>query len=675
MDGQNQTPLWREFVAEAGKSFNTEVPAWCASMVAHMALIVLLGLGMMPRYEKPTKPTIEASIPPPEPEKPKLQIKKQDFLLKPSERPEIGSARTAGMEVEFSQALAKADTVELPRLKPHVDFLTDFRVSLAKDITLAPNQSTRAQIKGIAGDGATGTLGALDRITQEILRSLERGPVLVVWFFDQSGSMQIQRKSVRDRFDRIYTELGLSKAVDPKRGIDQPLLTSVVAFGQEVTFRTARPTDDLEAIKAAVDGIENDDSGVEMTFTAVGMAAEKYESYRLHKPRRQVMMVVFTDEVGEDENRLEDVVKICKKNQFPVYVAGVPAPFGRTNIEIKYVDPDPAYDQSVQWIPVRQGPETFVPEQVQLNFSGKPDREDGLYRLDSGFGPYCLTRLCYETNGIFFSVHGNRERVGEFVSARDVPVFQARLNYFFDPAVMRPYRPDYLPVQEYLRSVSQNKAKLALVETARQSILDPMQDPTLVFRKTGEDDSSMKQALDVAQRKAAVLEPKINNLYALIKQGEKDRATLVEPRWRAGFDLAYARILAVKVRTESYNLMLANAKGGMKLKDPRSNVFTLVPDDVITTGSTQNNLAKQARELLTRVAHEHRGTPWAMQAEAELQDPIGWRWEESYDPPPPPPAPRPPVAVNNPPPNRPNNNPPQFRRLEQPKPRRQNIKL
>jgi hypothetical protein len=103
-----------------------------------------------------------------------------------------------------------------------------------------------------------------------------------------------------------------------------------------------------------------------------------------------------------------------------------------------------------------------------------------------------------------------------------------------------------------------------------------------------------------------------------------------------------------------------------------------VPDDVITTGSTQSNMAKLARDLLTQVAHEHRGTPWAMLAEAELKDPIGWRWVESYDPPPPPPPPRPTAVVTPPPPPPPpraNNNPPQFRRLEQPKPRRQNIKL
>ncbi len=672
--GEPSSARWIDDVAcEARRSLLRETPCWLASMIVHMAIIVLLGSAWMPKYAPPKRNVLEAFLPPPPPEQPKVEIKKQEFLLKPSELPNVGSVRTAGAAVEFSTALARAEVMELPRRPPETLRLTDLRVPLALDITAAPNKSDRTQIRGVAGDGAVGTLGALDRITLEILRALERGPVHIVWFFDQSGSMQIQRTAVRDRFDQVYEQLGLSTSTEPTPGVRKPLLTTVVAFGKEVTFRTPQPTDDLEAIKAAVDGIENDDSGIEMTFTAVGMAAEKFEALRLQKPRRQTLMVLFTDEVGEDENRLEDCVTVCKRYQMPVYVAGVPAPFGRPNIEIAYVDPDPTYDQSVQWIPVRQGPETFLPEQVQLNFTGKPNRDDALYRLDSGFGPYCLTRLCVETGGIFFAVHGNRERVGEFVSTRETPVFQARLNYFFDPAVMRPYRPDYVPVEEYRRQVTRSKAKAALVQAAQQSILNPMQNPQTVFRKTGEDDSTMKAALDEAQRKAAVLEPRINALFGILKEGEKDAAKLTELRWRAGFELAYGRVLAVKVRTEAYNQMLARAKGGLKLQDPKSNVFTLVPADEVTTGSQQAKLAETARELLTRVAREHRGTPWGMIAETELKDPIGWKWVESYDPPPPPTPPRQQVNINN---NaRPNNNPPQFRRLPQPKPVRQNVKL
>jgi hypothetical protein len=657
-----------------------EVPCWLGSMFIHMGIIVCLGTLWMPRVANFRGTVLEASFEMPPPDKPetKVEVKKQEFDLRPSELKEIGSARTVGQEIDVSQAVVVADKVELPTLPKQVDFLTDVRVPLALDVTRAPNKSTTTKIKGVAGDGALGTLGALDNVTREILRTLEYGPTLVVWLFDKSGSMQVQRETAVARFDQIYKELGLSKSLDPKKPTDRPLLTSIVSFGKEIDFLLPDPTDDLELMKQTISAIPNDDSGVEMTFTAVTLAAQKYAPLRYQAGNRQVMICVMTDEVGEDEARLEECISLCKRNQIPVYVTGVPAPFGRTNIEIKYVDPDPNYDQSVQWIPVRQGPETFLPEMVQLNFTGRPDRDGDIYRLSSGFGPYCLTRLCYETGGIYYSVHASRERIGEYVSQRDIPVFQARLNHFFDPIVMKPYRPDYLPTAEYVRRVQSNRAKSALVQTAQASMVDPMANPVLVFRKQGEDESSMKAALDQAQRAAAIVEPRINSLYQLIKQGEKDREKLTEPRWRAGYDLALGRILAVKVRTEAYNIMLAKAKGGMKYEDPRTNVLRLMPHDGVEGNSALDKLAKQSKALLEGVAKEHRGTPWAMWAEAELKDPIGWKWKEEYDPPPPPPPPAPtrPASTAPPPPPAPprRNPPPSFPRAT-PKPVRQNVKL
>ncbi len=51
-------------------------------------------------------------------------------------------------------------------------------------------------------------------------------------------------------------------------------------------------------------------------------------------------------------------------------------------------------------------------------------------------------------------------------------------------------------------------------------------------------------------------------MYQIIRQGEKGSRETNEPsRWRAGFDLALGRILAVKVRTEAYNIMLAKPRG------------------------------------------------------------------------------------------------------------------
>ena len=40
--------------------------------------------------------------------------------------------------------------------------------------------------------------------------------------------------------------------------------------------------------------------------------------------------------------------------------------------------------------------------------------------------------------------------------------------------------------------------------------------------------------------------------------------------------------------------------------------------------------AEQARVYLQRVVAEHPNTPWAMLAEKELKDPLGWTWEEAH---------------------------------------------
>src|SRR5690606_36503078 len=109
---------------------------------------------------------------------------------------------------------------------------------------------------------------------------------------------------------------------------------------------------------------------------------------------------------------------------------------------VKYVDPDPRFDQTPQWAEVDQGPESIRPERVRLgyrdNFQDEPV-------IDSGFGPYALSRLCYETGGIYFTVHPNR-RVDQRVRRGEIEPFASRIEYFFDPEVMDKYRPDYVSV-------------------------------------------------------------------------------------------------------------------------------------------------------------------------------------------------------------------------------------
>ena len=208
----------------------------------------------------------------------------------------------------------------------------------------------------------------------------------------------------------------------------------------------------------------------------------------------------------------------------------------------------------------------------------------------------------------------------------------SRLRYFFDPEVMRDYRPDYLPQAQIERMLASNRAKRALVDAARQSRAPPDGcSPRMRFPR--EDDGKLALLLGEAQKKAAVLEPKIDRLYGILAAGQPDRAKIPpdEKRWQAGYDLALGRVLALKVRTNAYNIMLAQAKAGMKFKNPKNDTWILRPsDDVSQVGSQTERLAKQADELLRRVVEEHPGTPWAKLAADELKTPLGYSWTEAY---------------------------------------------
>ncbi len=621
---------------DEGRSASPFISAFLISSFINAGLMVLLATIFFDPPPEPIQIIASASFE----EEEQIDDKEspiQIFRFTKEELPETGSPSVVGIEVPVSSANQVSEVTSLRTEERPVE-LAKLEAPISVDISAAPNFTHDVRIKGNAGVGAVGAIGAVDRITQEILLSLEERPTLVVWFFDKSWSMLPQRKEINQRFEKVYREVGVSHLVATNHD-ELPLLTSVVSFGAEYEYRhpngvhKARPmlTNQLSEIQAAVASIENDPSGVESTFSSIIDAAGKLRVFRHGNVKRNIMFVVFTDEVGDDEQRLEEAVAVCRNNAIRVYVVGTPAPFGRRNIEFKYVDPDPNYDQSVQWLPVRAGPETMRPEMVNLGFSGFTSRDSTIYRLDSGFGPFALTRLAYETGGIFFSVHPARPLdAAGFVPRSETPPMSPAITHFYDPMVMRPYAPNYVPEQEYLRLLRQNRAKEALVIAAEKAMVLPMDNPTLRFTRNPENEAALKQQLDEAQKKAALLEPRINDVYQTLKQGDPDRSKLTEPRWQAGFDLAMGRVLAVKVRTEGYNLILAKAKFGLKLNDPKSNRLELKPSDEVTVGSVHQKMAKLSTELLEGVIRDHAGTPWAYLAAEELKQPMGWKWVDHY---------------------------------------------
>lgn len=626
----NLRTWWQVQTGEDDTPFDGDLTAFFASLIFHMALLICLGI--LPMLAKEPAISLVVTAPMEEIEEPEPEVV-QDFAVSDQVAEEIGANSVAGEQMAMSLAPVIADVSAVPA-PDDVTPTPEANIDINNEITVATGLhfSDNLLVKGAAGEGVTGATGAIDRLTQEILRSLEERKTLVVWLFDQSASLERQRKSIHDRFDRIYEELGVIEASgNPAfaKHEDKPLLTSMLAFGQNVTLRLKKPTDDLKEIKDAVAAIEMDSSGTEKVFSAVYMAVEQFKQFRTRspvndEPERNVMVVVFSDEMGDDQEGLETTIAMCRRYAVPVYVVGVPAPFGQRETLVKWVDPDPQFDQSPQWGEVNQGPESFLPERIKLSFNESNEEQNA---IDSGFGPFALTRLCYETGGIYFTVHPNRN-VNRNVTKNETEAFSAHFAHFFDPNVMRRYRPDYVSADEYKRRVTSNKARAALVTAAQKSWMAEMEDPRLRFVKRGE--AELSNDLTEAQKVAAKLEPMLLDLYETLRQGEADRAKETVPRWIAGYDLAMGRTMAMMVRTQAYNAMLAEAKRGLKFKDPKNNTWILEPANEVGVDSRLAAAGKKAEEYLKRVVTEHPGTPWALLAQRELDNPIGFRWTEEF---------------------------------------------
>ncbi len=605
----------------------TDAQALLLSILLHTVL--LLALAVFPLViVSQSKPLALESVPIDELEDVSIieQIAPSDNL-----ETEVGANSDSSTDMALSAApvLAELPEVSAPSETAEVEIPT---IQLTNRIQQAVGLTrSDVAVQGMTGVGTTGTDGAVDRITAEILRAMEDRPTLVVWFFDQSGSLLKRRQEIRDRFDRIYEELGIlgrTEEEKKRKDADEPLLTSVFAFGSNVNLLTAKPTADIDEVRSAIDSIEMDTSGVERVFSAVYKGVEKFKRYRSGStglgPKRNVMFIVVSDERGDDEVGLDATIAECRKFAIPVYVVGVPAPFGREKTYVKYVDPDPNFDQTPTFAEVDQGPESILPERVKLGYERNYYAEPV---IDSGFGPFALSRLCYETGGIYFTVHPNRNTQRR-VRRGELDAFASNIEYFFDPEKMEKYRPDYLSSQEYMKRISDSPLRNTLIQAARMARIDTLAVPPQRFVKTS--DAALANALTAAQREAARLEPRLAGLSSVLVAGEAARNKETSPRWLAGYDLALGTVLAHKVRAETYNAMLAKAKRGMAFEKEKNNTWILRPSKEISVGSRLEKEAAKATELLQGVATEHKGTPWGLLASVELKNPIGWKWEETF---------------------------------------------
>ena len=399
---------------------------------------------------------------------------------------------------------------------------------------IVPTATMLGQTVSIRGNGAEligGVEGAVDRIAFEILRHLEQGRTLVVWAFDASGSLLAERQRLSKHIDTVYTHI--SQLDENRLSDDSGLLTMVFSFGQDRHALLAKPTAERSEIIGAIQNVALDTSGVETTFTTVGEIISRWGRYRDNQNHSyHTMVIVVTDEVGDDENRLEDSISLAQRAKVPVYVLGSQAVFGRVYGYMDYVDPKTKH--IFRSVEVKQGPESMMLEQIRLPFwYGGPQYEI----VEAGFGPYALSRLASATGGIYFVTRFDSRRMG------------------FDPARMREYKPDWDRKAEYEKRIADSPLRRAILNAAQitQQKLPGM--PSLFFPPA--DAPEFKDVMAVNQGIAERIAYTVDEALVPINSAAKLRDRETSRRWQAHFDLIRGRLLAMKVRCYEYNYACA----------------------------------------------------------------------------------------------------------------------
>lgn len=586
------SPLWSLFDA---------VPAWGVSVLVHVGIFLVLLTITLPEIIIPEFNLSSVAE--------QEEIRVEEYVLDSTPTEEMGSM--SNLNIQGASA-AIAQTKGLDNHVEQIDRIEQDIVNPKIELYEAVTMPSEAQtLENIDLTGTTehpgGTAGAVDRMTLEIAASLRQRRTIPVWLFDESISLESRREEIIARFENIYRQLGLLDDIDTK----EALRTGIVGYGKDVHVLVPEPSADINELNKAVKSITSDVTGVENVFAAINTAIKQYAPVR-KKMRANMMFIIVTDERGDDFGGdsyavLEETVRKLTREGIRVYCIGNSSPFGRQKgyVRVKWKAEDGTeFDEDIP--DADQGPETPLAEGLTLPFWTAQAQQ--LDRMSSGYGPYTLSRLCAETGGIFF--------VADDTTQKKWPA-----------QVMRQYAPDYRPGNEYRKQVQTNLAKQSLIAAAQLAVNERVPVPQLSFQAN--NDNILREQITEAQKPLAVLDYFLARVHEALEAGEKHRDKLDTDRWRAQYDLAMGRVLAMRVRAFGYNAVLAEMKSNpRRFEKAGSNQWNLDPSDKIEGAANIRKMHDKALVYLNRVIDEHPETPWAFLAKMELSDPLGWKWRE-----------------------------------------------
>lgn len=277
--------------------FLYDMPAWGISLLVHVGILIAL-MSITWVIETQVETEITANL---EPE----EVHKEEYVIDTEVTENIGSKSDLNIA---GPSMAAAQNSGFDNHREQTERISsvvvDPRIQTVETLP-TPNEADMMQPIDLTGttEHAGGTDGAIDRITKEIAASLRQRKTLVVWLMDESSSMETRREDVAKRFEGIYQQLGTLDV-----GAEEALSTGIVGYGKDVHFLVKEPTSNLDELVTAVGAIQNDTSGDENVFNAIQATLKTFLPAK-RKLRANMMLILVTDERGDDYALLEDVVR------------------------------------------------------------------------------------------------------------------------------------------------------------------------------------------------------------------------------------------------------------------------------------------------------------------------------------------------------------------------------
>jgi von Willebrand factor type A domain len=606
-----------------------DAPAWAVSILVHLSVLGFLVLVPLSNEIPKALGSLNTSL-----EEPRLDGEKElvPILAEPSNAPReeaVGSSVPS-----LSQGLGLGSAA--PSATPLIGVGTGAAVAAINGKKDLPGMQVVAQVSGLAllpaapsralGGGGmvagdvtyeSGDVGvALDQIAREILRHLEEHKLTVVWLFDESGSMKDDQKAIRERFGKVASDLKLN--LDSDRRSENVLTHAVVGFGQDIHYELERPTGDIDAIGRAIERLRVDETGTENVLHAVQDVISHYG--RLITKDRRLLIVLTTDESGDDGSYIEEARQIAVNRNVPVYVVGRQALFGYPDLRIPYTDP---VTKDTYWPTIRRGPETADVEALQ--WDGLHDRWD---EQPSGFAPYELARLAKDTGGIYF-----------LLPTEEILRLRQR-EKAYSMSTLKEYVPDYESRLVYLERRQKSPLRRTLYEVIQETKPDGSNKPIFAVRRHFPvvPQPLLEAAMEAGQA-ATVRLNRLIELEKIVLSLQKDRDREPEKRWQAAYDLMLAQLVVSQIKAYEYRACVQELVDQVRSGKPPVPKRTPGPDLEVfwefnhakerkAPASDTDKKYAEADRLLKLVIERHHNTPWADLARDALNRGLSVRRDE-----------------------------------------------